>query len=78
MWPDVDRLPNYKHSFPKWKPTDLRTTVAGLDDDGVDLLEMMLIYPPMSRATAKNALSHRYLRDVPLNLPPITELLNDA
>ena len=45
-----------------------------MDEDGLSLLKDMLIYMPFWRTTAKNALSHRYLRDVPLKLPPIPEI----
>lgn len=36
----------------------------------------MLCYTPMQRITAKNAISHRYLRDISLDLPPVTELFS--
>uniref|UniRef100_A0A914D0K7 cyclin-dependent kinase n=1 Tax=Acrobeloides nanus TaxID=290746 RepID=A0A914D0K7_9BILA len=75
-WPGVEKLPDYKASFPKWKTVNLRSQVVGMNEDGLDLLKEMLVYTPMSRITAKNALSHRYLRDVPLNLPAVPSLFN--
>lgn len=59
-WPNVHTLPDYKPSFPKWSPVDLRTQVKGLDDDGIDLLAQMLIYDPARRLSAKQALNHEY------------------
>lgn len=36
-----------------------------LDDDGIDLLEKMLVHDPTKRISAKDALLHPFLRDVP-------------
>ena len=43
----------------------LQNSVPGLDDDGLELLEMMLQSNPANRITAKDAMQHRYLADVP-------------
>ena len=36
VWPDVESLPDYKSTFPKWKGGDL--SVKNLDKNGLDLL----------------------------------------
>ena len=36
-----------------------------MDEDGLDLLESMLKCNPAERITAKEAMQHRYLADVP-------------
>uniref|UniRef100_A0A1I8B015 cyclin-dependent kinase n=1 Tax=Meloidogyne hapla TaxID=6305 RepID=A0A1I8B015_MELHA len=77
IWAGVERFPDYKNNFPKWKRRDLRELVTILDEDGIELLKQMLVYPPMDRITAKLALSHRFLRDMPLKLHDITLLYNN-
>ena len=67
-------MPDFKGNFPKWRPTDLREQLKGLDNDGISLMEAMLQYPPMDRVTAKQALSHRFLRDLSFKLPPVPSL----
>ena len=67
-------MPDYKNSFPRWPVADLREHVPGIDDDGVELLHAMFVYVPTERVSAKAALSHRYLRDLDLSLPPIQSL----
>lgn len=36
VWPDVESLPDYKNTFPKWKSGNL--SVKNLDKNGLDLL----------------------------------------
>lgn len=36
---------------------------ANLDDQGLDLLEMLLIYDPAGRISAKQACNHPYFED---------------
>ena len=43
----------------------LQQYVPTLDDAGLDLLEQMLKCNPGDRITAKNAMQHPYLKDVP-------------
>ncbi|KAG2462967.1 CDK1 kinase, partial [Polypterus senegalus] len=38
VWPDVESLPDYKNTFPKWKPGTLSSVVKNLNEDGIDLL----------------------------------------
>jgi len=39
--------------------------VPGLSPEGLDLLEAMLVHDPNKRISAKEALKHPYLKDVP-------------
>jgi len=39
--------------------------VPGLNEDGLDLLDKMLKCNPLERITAKQAMQHPYLADVP-------------
>ena len=43
------QLPDYKPSFPHWSATDLRNHVPTLDDDGIELLQLMLTYDTAKR-----------------------------
>ncbi|KAF2097736.1 Pkinase-domain-containing protein [Rhizodiscina lignyota] len=62
-WPGVTSFPDFKSSFPKWQRQDLADLVTGLDNDGLDLLEGMLVYDPAGRISAKQALLHPYFED---------------
>ena len=71
-WPGVSALPDYKDTFPKWRPRSLAEVVPTLDPAGIDLLGRMLVYTPQTRITARAAMQHEYFRDMPeiLNNPP--------
>ncbi|CAH1776260.1 unnamed protein product [Owenia fusiformis] len=71
VWPGVSQLPDYKSTFPKWEAQEVHKLVPTMDEDGHDLLSKMLIYEPSSRVSAKAALSHRYFRDVSLQIPKL-------
>ncbi|KAE7996959.1 hypothetical protein FH972_001635 [Carpinus fangiana] len=58
-WPGVTSFPDFKPSFPKWTRND-EALVPSLSDDGLDLLEALLIYDPANRISAKQALQHPY------------------
>lgn len=62
-WPGVTSFPDFKPSFPKWNRQDLASTVSGLDENGLELLEGMLMYDPASRISAKQALVHAYFTE---------------
>uniref|UniRef100_A0A3Q3VIJ9 cyclin-dependent kinase n=1 Tax=Mola mola TaxID=94237 RepID=A0A3Q3VIJ9_MOLML len=69
VWPGVTSMPDYKPSFPKWARQDLSKVVPLLDEDGRELLGEMLNYDPNKRLSAKNALVHRFFRDVTMAVP---------
>jgi len=59
-WPGVTSFPDFKPSFPKWSRDPTRALVNGLDDNGLDLLDAMLVYDPAGRISAKQACQHPY------------------
>ena len=59
-WPGVTSFPDYKTSFPKWNRDMSKALVTGLDENGLDLLDTMLVYDPAGRISAKQACIHPY------------------
>ena len=57
-WPGVTKLPDFKQSFPKFKPTPLAEVAKGLDPLGLDLLAKMIALDPAKRISARLALQH--------------------
>ena len=70
LWTGVSQLPDFKTSFPKWQPKQLREVVPQTDrlnDEGLDLVKHMLLYTPQARITAKDALEHPYFNGLNLD-----------
>ena len=61
-WPGVTSFPDYKSSFPKWQRNMAKPLCTNLDDDGLDLLEALLVYDPAGRISAKQACLHPYFK----------------
>ncbi|ALC39191.1 Cdk5, partial [Drosophila busckii] len=68
IWPGVTSLPDYKNTFPCWSTNQLTNQLKNLDDNGVDLIQKMLIYDPVHRITAKDILEHSYFDGFKVNL----------
>ena len=67
IWPGVSSLPDFKATFPAWTSYSLNAQIkneANLNDQGIKLLEEMLVYDPAKRISAKKALSHPYFDDL--------------
>ncbi|KAI0033606.1 Pkinase-domain-containing protein [Vararia minispora EC-137] len=62
-WPGVEQMPDYKPTFPRWSAQDLREHVPYLNQDGIDLIQQMLVYDTARRISAKRALVHPYFAD---------------
>lgn len=72
-WPGVRKLPEWKDDFPQYPNMQLRSLVPGLDENGYDLLELLVRYNPAERITAQDALLHPYFADVVLPSVPSRE-----
>ncbi|EDV58529.1 cyclin-dependent kinase 1 [Drosophila erecta] len=60
IWPGVTSLPDYKNTFPCWSTNQLTNQLKNLDENGIDLIQKMLIYDPVHRISAKEILEHPY------------------
>ena len=66
LWPGVSGLPEFKVTFPQWKPkgwTNIRNMNAQVGAAGIDLLEQLTRYDPRQRISARRALQHRYFQN---------------
>ncbi len=57
-WPNVSKLPDYKKTFPQWKPKVLSDIFPDINADGVDLIQKLLTMDPDKRITIREALEH--------------------
>lgn len=64
IWPGIEKLPDFKGSFPRWKKQNLKELLPQISEKGIDLLERMLELNPEARISAQEALAHEYLRNV--------------
>ncbi|OMJ93521.1 hypothetical protein SteCoe_3497 [Stentor coeruleus] len=62
-FPGVTTFPDFKPTFPKWKPQNIERLVPNLDFNGVNLLMQMICFDPAKRISARAALSHPYFND---------------
>ncbi|KAA8579035.1 hypothetical protein FQN60_010635 [Etheostoma spectabile] len=74
VWPEVESLPDYKNTFPKWKSGNLSSMVKNLDKNGLDLLAKMLTYNPPKRISAREAMTHPYFDDLDKSTLPAASL----
>ncbi|OMH81603.1 Cyclin-dependent kinase-like protein [Zancudomyces culisetae] len=63
-WPDVSKLPEWKHDFPIYSRICLEPLLPKLDSKGIDLFEKLLAYIPEKRISAEEALRHPYFHDI--------------
>jgi len=69
-WPTMVELPEYKANFPTYPPQSLKKVVKRLDNVGIDLLSRMLMYDPIKRISAENAMKHPWFKDLKLAKKP--------
>lgn len=67
-WPGVTSFPDFKSSFPKWerKQDDELVNADGvkvLGNEGLELLDALLVFDPAGRMSAKQAVHHPYFQD---------------
>ena len=63
-WPGITKLPEFKLTFPQFKPKGMGAYNKNIDPVGLDLLEKMLQQDPCKRISAKQALNHPYFDDL--------------
>lgn len=71
MWKNINQLPDFKDTFPKWERQGLPNRIYS-DNDAIELFQMMTKYDPDQRISAKDAIAHRYFDNVvlvPVQLP---------
>lgn len=57
-WPGITKLPDFKSTFPKFKPVNLADVAKGLDTLGLDLLAKLIALDPAKRISARLAIQH--------------------
>ncbi|ESU10137.1 cell division control protein 2 [Fusarium graminearum PH-1] len=63
-WPGVTAYPDFKPSFPKWQRDFSTPLCPNLNEQGLELLDYLLICDPVTRISAKAALNHPYFDDI--------------
>ncbi|KAI6645692.1 Cyclin-dependent kinase 2-like [Oopsacas minuta] len=66
VWDGVTDLPMYQPTFPKWPKQQLSNIVKKLPEEGIKLLEAMLVYEPGERISALVAMNDPYFSNVKL------------
>jgi len=64
IWPEMNKLPQYKSDFPIYPPRDLSKLFPNLPKHGLDLLIHFLQYDPYQRITAQDAMLHPYFAEI--------------
>ena len=63
-WPGITKLPEFKLTFPQFKPRGIEVYNKNIDPVGLDLLSKMIQQDPYRRISAKQALHHPYFNDL--------------
>lgn len=63
-WPGVTRLKYFQPEMPHFEAKPLESLFDTLSADGLDLLKKMMVYCPLQRITAKEALLHPWFSDI--------------
>ncbi|XP_047622091.1 LOW QUALITY PROTEIN: cyclin-dependent kinase 20-like [Phacochoerus africanus] len=71
VWPEITELPDYnKISFKEQAPVPLEEVLPDASPQALDLLGRFLLYPPLQRIAASQALLHQYFFTAPLLAHP--------
>lgn len=49
LWKNINKLKDFKPTFPKWRGRELDELCPKLSSEGIDLLKKMLFYDPVGR-----------------------------
>merc|ERR1712038_574523 len=61
IWPGITKYPDFKLTFPKWRPKRLVHIARNWNDSlAIDLFSKMVVLNPSKRISARKALSHSY------------------
>lgn len=59
-WPGVSQIPDFKPTFPRFKPQDYKTNFKNMNSEAIDLLMRFIQMDPTKRISALEALKHPY------------------
>jgi len=62
-WPELGDLPDFKKSFPQWRPRgwdNIPRMKEVFKASGIDLVQSLLHYDPTQRLSARRAMKHQY------------------
>ena len=68
-WPGMQLLPDY-HEFAVFPKTPMASLFTAASQDTLDLLERMVVFDPLQRITADQAIDHQYFRNKPRPTEP--------
>lgn len=67
-FPGFTQMPGYSETLPQHTAKLLEEVLPGADPLLIDLISKMLVYDPVRRVTAAQALNHEYFEDLPQQL----------
>lgn len=77
-WPGLSQMPDFKPTFPQWRPQSLPDVLPEMDGRALHLLAAMLVYEPSKRISAKSALLHPYFADAATRADPFLGAYNPS
>lgn len=76
--PMLAECPEFKTTFPRFRPCDLSKALPNFDKMGLDLLLQLIAFDPAKRISAKMALKHPYFDGLEKeNIPQSTEMIKE-